>query len=176
MVRYRRSFVPGGTYFFTVTLRDRRATLLVDHIAALRMAFARTRAERPFTTDAAVVLPEHLHAVITLPEGDADYPARWRRMKSLFSTAVAGADASLQRDRRGGFAIWQRRYWEHTIRDADDFARHVDYIHFNPVRHGLVRTVRAWPHSTFHRFVRDGVLAEDWGGGDGGGAGFGEPT
>jgi len=176
MVRYRRNFVPGGTYFFTVTLRDRRASLLVDHIAALRTAFARTRAERPFTTDAIVVLPEHLHAVITLPEGDADYPARWRRIKGLFTTAVAGADASLRPDRRGGYAIWQRRYWEHTIRDADDFARHADYIHFNPVRHGLVGRVRDWPHSSFHRFVREGALAEDWGGGDGGGTGFGEPT
>lgn len=175
MVRYRRNFVPGGTYFFTVTLRNRRATTLVDHVAALRTAFATTRAERPFTTDAIVILPEHLHALLTLPDGDAAYPARWRRIKGLFTTAIAKADHTIRPDAAGRYTLWQRRYWEHTIRDADDFARHIDYIHFNPVKHGLVKSVRDWPHSSFHRFVRQGMLADDWGAKPDDTIPFGEP-
>ena len=175
MVRYRRNFVPGGTYFFTVTLRDRRATTLVDHIAALRAAFATTHAERPFTTDAIVILPEHLHALLTLPDADAAYPARWRRIKSLFTAAVAKTDLAIRPNVNGRYALWQSRYWEHTIRDADDFARHIDYIHFNPVKHGLVTSVRDWPHSSFHRFVRQGVVPGDWGAEPAITATFGEP-
>lgn len=175
MVRYRRNFVPGGTYFFTVTLRDRRATTLVDHIAARRAAFARTRAARPFTTDAIVILPEHLHALVTLPDGDAEYPARWRRIKSLFTSAVAKIDPTVRPNAHGRYMLWQSRYWENTIRDADDFARHIAYIHYNPVKHGLVKTPLGWPHSSFHRFVRHAVLPPDWGAEPAHNADFGEP-
>jgi putative transposase len=164
MVRYRRNRLEGGTFFFTVTLADRRSTALVDHIGPLRAAFRVARQERPFTLDAAVILPDHLHAILSLPEGDADFAGRWRRIKGHFSTSLLTARASISRHANGELALWQRRYWEHTIRDEDDFARHVDYIHYNPVKHGLVRRVADWPHSSFHLFVRRGLLPQDWGG------------
>jgi putative transposase len=175
MVRYRRNFVPGGTYFFTVTLADRRSRALVDHIAALRAAFRAARRERPFAIDAIVILPEHLHVVMTLPPDDADFPGRWRRIKGLFTRSVAVAGATFPSDRTGEYALWQRRFWEHTIRDDGDFARHVDYIHINPLKHGLVTRVADWPYSSFHRYVRQGLLPQDWAGdAKNGGAGFGE--
>jgi putative transposase len=163
MVRYRRNFVPGGTFFFTVTVADRRSSMLVEHIAALRAAFRVTRGERPFAIDAVVVLPDHLHTIMTLPLDDSDFSGRWRRIKSLFTRRIAAHDDTL-RNERGEYAVWQRRFWEHTVRDETDFARHVDYIHCNPVKHGLVSRVRDWPYSSFHRYVRQGLLPEDWGG------------
>jgi putative transposase len=163
MVRYRRNFLPGGTYFFTVTLADRTSSALVDYVGALRAAFRAGRRERPFTIDAIVILPDHLHAIFTLPTGDADFSGRWRRIKGHFSSQMIAAGVCVRRP-NGDFALWQRRFWEHTIRDERDFARHVDYIHFNPVRHGLVSRVRDWPYSSFHLYVRQGLLPEDWGG------------
>jgi putative transposase len=164
MVGYRRNRVRGGTYFFTVTLADRRSTALVDHILALRTAFRTARQERPYTLDAAVILPDHLHAIMTLPQGDADFAGRWRRIKGHFSTRLLAAEFPVRRHRNGELALWQRRYWEHTIRDEADFARHVDYVHYNPVKHGLVRSVGDWPHSSFHLYVRHGLLPPDWAG------------
>jgi REP-associated tyrosine transposase len=163
MVRYRRNFVSGGTYFFTVTLADRSSTLLVDSVAALRHSFRFARRERPFTVDAIVVLPEHLHVVMTLPLDDADFSGRWRKIKSLFSRRVAKT-TGLKPNKRGEYALWQTRFWEHTIRDDSDFERHVDYIHYNPVKHGLVSRVADWSYSSFHRYVRLGVLPKDWAG------------
>ncbi|WP_456725148.1 MULTISPECIES: REP-associated tyrosine transposase [unclassified Bradyrhizobium] len=164
MVRYRRNFIPGGTFFFTVTLDDRRSRLLVDHAAALRDAFGTARRERPFTVDAVVVLPDHLRAILTLPQGDPDFAGRWRRIKGHFSSQLLAASIELKRRPNGELALWQRRFWEHTIRDENDFARHVDYIHFNPVKHALVPCVSNWPYSSFHRYVRAGLLPRDWGG------------
>jgi putative transposase len=156
-------------------LADRRSTILVDHIGALRAAFRVARRERPFLVDAVVILPEHLHAILTLPPGDADFPGRWRRIKGHFSSGLIAAGIDVQRNPNGDLALWQTRFWEHTIRDESDFERHVDYIHFNPVKHGLAASVRDWPHSSFHRYVREGLLPEDWAGvvNDGGGD-FGE--
>jgi putative transposase len=164
MVSYRRNFVPGGTYFFTVTLFDRRSSLLVDRIDALRAAFRVARRERPFLIDAIVILPEHLHAIITLPLGDKDFSGRWRRIKGDFSSQLITTGVALPSHGNGQLALWQRRFWEHTIRDHADFERHVDYIHFNPVKHGLVSRVRDWPYSSFHHYVRKGVLPDDWAG------------
>jgi putative transposase len=164
MVRYRRNFVQGGTYFFTLTLADRRATSLTDYIHALRAAFKTTRQAQPFMIDAIVVLPEHLHVVMTLPDGDADFSNRWRLIKRRFTDAVVNAGALVARHPNGEHALWQRRFWEHTIRDDRDFERHVDYVHFNPVKHGLVARVSDWPYSSFHSYVRRGLLPEDWGG------------
>jgi putative transposase len=176
MVRYRRNFVPGGTFFFTVTLADRRSSVLVEHIAVLRAAFRVTRSERPFAIDAIVVLPDHLHTIITLPSYDSDFSGRWRRIKSYFTRRIATQDEKL-RNQRGEYALWQRRFWEHTVRDEADFSRHVDYIHYNPVKHGLVSCARDWPYSSFHRYVRRGLLPHDWGGAvDDGRGDFGEPT
>jgi putative transposase len=123
----------------------------VDHVDALRGAFRAARRERPFAIDAVVILPEHLHAVLTLPPNDADFSGRWRRIKGCFSGALIEANTSLKRWPNGELALWQRRFWEHTVRDEDDFSQHVEYIHFNPVKHGLVGCVRDWPHSSFHR-------------------------
>jgi len=177
MVNYRRNLVRGGTYFFTVALANRRSSALVKNVDSLRQAFKRTRTERPFDIDAIVILPEHLHAVITLPPTDFDYSGRWRRIKSLFTRAILNSGASVTRDSRGEYRLWQRRFWEHTIRDDADFERHVDYIHFNPIKHNLVLRVADWPHSSFHRYVQRGVLPRDWAGVVGGARGdFGEPS
>jgi putative transposase len=164
MVGYRRNRVQGGTYFFTVTLADRRSRALVDHIDALREAFRQARRERPFEIDAVVILPDHLHAILTLPKGEADFSGRWRRIKGHFSTRMIDAGVEIKRHENGELALWQRRYREHTIRDEGDFERHVDYIHFNPVKHRLVKHVRDWPHSSFHLYARRGTLPEDWAG------------
>ncbi|MBL8311351.1 MAG: transposase [Burkholderiales bacterium] len=162
MVAYRRNFVAGGTYFFTVTLRDRRSRLLVERIDDLRAAYDRVRGERPFTTDAIVVLPDHLHCVWTLPPDDADYSGRWKAIKARFTSACRRAGVVLDRDDAGACDLWQRRYWEHTIRDARDFENHVNYIHYNPVKHGHAKVPSGWSHSSFHRFVHDGLLPPDW--------------
>jgi putative transposase len=164
MVRFRRNFVAGGAFFFTVMLADRTSKALTDHVGALRWAFRDTRLSRPFTVDAVVVLPEHLHIVMTLPEADADYSSRLSLIKRRFTDAVMKSGVPVARHRNGEIALWQRRYWEHTIRDERDFVRHVDYIHFNPVKHGLVARVCDWPHSSFHRSVQGGLLPRDWGG------------
>jgi putative transposase len=176
MVRYRRNRVQGGTYFFTVTLAERRSTRLVDHIGTLRAAFRVARQERPFTIDAVVILPDHLHAILTLPQGDTDFAGRWRRIKGHFSTQLLAAGVAIRRHANGELALWQRRYWEHTIRDDHDFVRHVDYIHYNPVKHRLVARVRDWPHSSFHVYVRRRLLPQDWAGDvNEGASGYGEP-
>jgi putative transposase len=164
VVGFRRNFVPGGTYFFTVTLADRSSKILVERIEALRNAFRVDRRERPFVVDAIVVLPDHLHALLTLPPNDADFPGRWRRIKGHFSSDILKSGATVARAPNGELALWQRRFWEHTIRNEDDFVRHIDYIHFNPVKHGHVQRVADWPHSSFHRYVREGLLPNDWAG------------
>jgi REP-associated tyrosine transposase len=176
MTNYRRNFVPGASYFFTVNLADRRLRLLTDHIASLRTAFRETRARHPFAIEAIVVLPDHLHAIWTLPEVDADFALRWRLIKSTFSrTLPRGERISRSRFEKGERGIWQRRYWEHTLRDENDVARHVDYIHFNPIKHRHVTRVKDWPYSSFHRMVKAGEYPEDWAGDVGAdGEGFGE--
>lgn len=165
MVRYRRNRVPGGTYFFTATLYDRRCTYLVDHIHALRTAFATVLAQRPFTIKGIVILPDHLHTIWTLPPGDSDYAGRWRAIKSGFSRSLVCEGVHVAKNRRGEYALWQPRYWEHTIRDDRDFHDHLAYIHFNPVKHGWVARVADWPYSSFHRYVCAGVYPPDWGDG-----------
>jgi putative transposase len=176
MVRYRRNLIAGGTYFFTVTVADRRSAVLVDNIASLREAFRTTRRERPFAIDAMVVLPDHLHVLMTLPRDDADYSGRWRRIKSLFTRLVAPR-LSIEPNSRGEYALWQRRFWEHTIRSDLDFERHAGYIHYNPIKHRLVSSVADWPYSSFHRYVRLGILPNDWAGDmRGASSGFGEPA
>jgi len=153
MVNYRRNRVENGTYFFTVTLKDRRSDLLVRRIDTLKQSW-RTAAERvKHNIIAAVVLPDHLHALITMCDGTDDYPRLWQEIKKGFTRRL---DASA--------SPWQRRYWEHTIRDDVDFQTHFDYIHINPVKHGLVEQVVDWPHSSFHRYVQGGELPVDWAG------------
>ena len=175
-MRYRRSTAAGGTFFFTVNLADRSTDTLVKHIDALRAATNQVKAAHPFTLLAMVVLPEHLHAIWRLPEGDADYPLRWSLIKAGFSRRLAKDEfiGASRRDKRER-GIWQRRYWEHQIRDETDLARHVDYIHYNPVKHGWAERPVLWPHSTLHGYIERGLLTSDWGGGVGDeGDGFGE--
>ena len=163
MTNYRRLRVPGGTYFFTVKLRDPGSWLLVEQIAGLRAAFRAVMAAHPFQIDAIVVMPNHLHALWTLPAGDSDYSTRWRLIKSAFSRAIPhGERISASRRGKGERGIWQRRYWEHTIRDDRGFANRFHYIHMNPVKHGFVRHPGDWPYSSFHRAVRQGIYPPDW--------------
>jgi putative transposase len=165
MLNYRRAFVPGGCWFFTVNLLERKRALLVDHIDVLRDAVAQTRSRYPFDIDAFVVLPDHVHAILTLPPQDADFSTRWRLIKTRFAKALPKQERlSAVRKVRNERGIWQRRFWEHLIRDEAHYARHVEYCYINPVKHGLVARVRDWPHSSFHRDVRRGIFPEDWAG------------
>ena len=171
MANYRRNFSSGGSFFFTVNLADRRLALLTVHVGLLRAACRSVRARHPFSLDAAVILPDHLHMIWTLPEDDADFATRWRLIKSAFSHGLPGGEPiSPSRSAKGERGIWQRRYWEHTLRHEDDFARHVDYIDFNPVKHGHVTRVQDWPYSSFRRWVRLGAYPQDWAGNSGGDA------
>lgn len=164
MVHYRRNLVAGGTYFFTITLQDRRSSFLIDHIDALRSALRQIRGDRPFVIDAIVVLPEHFHMMRTLPSHDADYSGRMCAIKSRFTQSLVRRDAAIRRNEKGEYNLWQRRFWEHTIRGDDDYQRHVDYIHYNPVKHGYVEKVCDWQYSSFHRYVRKGFLPIEWAG------------
>ena len=153
---------PAAPIFFTANLLDRQSDLLVARIDALRLAVRAARARRPFHIDAWVILPQYMHCVWTLPHGDADFVGRWWAIKTAFSKSLPRIEArSPVRVRRGERGIWQRRYWEHTIRDERDDAMHMDYVHFNPVKHGLALTPAAWPYSTFLRSVARGLYPSD---------------
>ena len=163
-MRYRRANVKGGSYFFTVNLADRRSSLLVDNIDILRNAMSTVMKRRPFTIEAIVILPEHLHALWTLPEGDNDYATRWMLIKTGFSRQLPkGEYCTASRKKKGERGIWQRRYWEHVIRDERDFNCHLEYIHYNPVKHGHAKQASAWQYSSIHRYIANGIIAKDWG-------------
>ena len=168
MPTYTRAFVPGGTFFFTVVTNFRRPILVTPasrHF--LRTAIEETRARYPFTSRAFVLLPDHLHCIWTLPDGDADFSVRWRLIKSRFSILYrngGGAETGRSRSRQGQRerGIWQRRFWEHTVRDERDYEAFCDYIHYNPVKHDLVKCPHDWPFTSFHRAVRLGRYPMDW--------------
>ena len=164
MRTYLRNRTAGGLYFFTVNLAERNGSaLLTENIGSLRDAFRETLADPPVETEAMVVLPDHLHCLWRMPDGDHAYGTRWRLIKARFSMALAeGERRSASRLRRGERGIWQRRYWEHLIRDEDDYARHVDYIHRNPVKHGHAARPADWPYSTFARWLKRGVYTDGW--------------
>ncbi len=166
MTEYRRAHVPGASWFFTVNLAERKGNrLLADQIDLLRRAFEYTKERHSFRMDAVVIMPDHLHCIWTLPPNDSDFSLRWNMLKGYFSRHIEmGERISSSRKTRGERGIWQRRFWEHLLRDQTDFNRHVDYIHWNPVKHGWVKQVREWPYSSFHRYVEQGVYAENWGG------------
>lgn len=174
MSRYIRPTVAGASVFFTVNLARRGSTLLTDEIERLRAAVRQTRTERPFHIDAWVVLPDHLHAVWTLPAGDSDFSTRWGAIKARFTQSVrragftppsslpivqtgryAGVNPGL-RHKKGEIAIWQRRFWEHHIRNEEDYRAHVRYCHVNPVKHGFVERPEEWLFSSVHRDMRAG--------------------
>ena len=169
MPEYRRSYVPGGTYFFTV-VSFRRLPILTAQQSRdlLHASWEDVRSRFPFTTVAICLLPDHLHCVWTLPDGDADYSTRWREIKRLFSKGISQSleqkePDSLSRQNRHEATVWQRRFWEHSIRDEEDLNRHIDYIHYNPVKHGLVEQVVDWEWSSFHRYVKLGYYVPKWG-------------
>ncbi|UQD72183.1 transposase [Bradyrhizobium japonicum] len=162
MSRYRRA--QGSTFFFTVVLADRSSTLLVDQVDRLRRIYRTVQQRRPFETVAICILPDHLHAVWSLPDQDVDFSSRWNLIKGGFSRGLEQQMRSASKQLKREKGIWQRRYWEHVIRDDADLERHVDYIHFNPVKRGLVTRVRDWSLSSFHRYVDQGTLPVDWGG------------
>lgn len=155
MPNYRRLLVPGGDYFFTVNLIDRRSTLLTDNIERLRTAYGYVQSRHPFETVAIYVLPEHLHCIWRLPPGDAGFSLRWRLIKSRFSKPLPRSSDLRHGRRDGERGVWQRRFWEHHIRDAEDLDRHVDYIHWNPVKHMLVDEPDDWPYSTYHAWKKE---------------------
>jgi putative transposase len=168
IMQYRRDDTEGATYFFTVVV-FRREPLLADpeKVDILREAVRTERQRRPFQIDAMVILPDHLHALWTLPPDDADYSIRWRNIKRAFTARIPDDQRPAvfgSRQRQGEQAIWQRRFWEHRIRDETDFAHHVNYIHYNPVKHGLVSRPVDWPYSSIHRAIRQGIIPADWGG------------
>ena len=168
MTAYRRCRIPGGTYFFTLVTHERRPLLASpESVRLLREALRRVAQDRPFTVAAMVVLPDHLHTVWTLPAGDSDYSTRWQLVKYRFSLAAA-TDCPVSRSlgRRREKGVWQRRFWEHLIRDEFDLRRHLDYIHFNPVKHGLVSRPADWAFSSFGRFVAQGHYDASWGSGE----------
>ncbi len=163
-MKYRRADIPGATYFFTVNLADRKSQLLTEQIDTLRNAMRKIRQSHPFEIVAMVVLPDHLHAIWRMPEEDADFPLRWSLIKAAFSLAIPKTEAirnSRKHKRERG--IWQRRYWEHQIRDEGNLEKHVDYVHFNPVRHGYATRAVDWPYSSIHREIAKGNVDENWG-------------
>ena len=165
-MKYRRADIKGGTYFFTINLANRQNTLLVDEFAKLRRSINKVKQQHPFLLDALVVLPDHLHLMMTLPENDHNFATRLMLIKSGFSRQIPKTEyISSSRQSKAERGIWQRRYWEHLIRDENDYARHIDYIHYNPVKHGYVERAVDWQFSTIHKFIEKGVLAADWGAG-----------
>jgi putative transposase len=164
MTNYRRIYRPGATWFFTVNLAERKENRrLVENIDGLRNAFDLVKTRHPFKIDAVVILPEHLHCIWTLPPNDTDFSTRWGLIKASFSRAIEKDERiSPSRQKRGERGLWQRRFWEHQIRDEADFYRHIDYIHWNPVKHGWVRQVADWPHSSFHTYVERGIYPKHW--------------
>jgi len=171
MSNWRRSHVPGGTFFFTLVTYQRQPILTMPAARALlREVTLECRGKWPFDIIAIVLLPDHLHALWQLPDGDTDYSKRWGWMKKEFTKrwlAGGGIEKPISESRRNNRrrGVWQRKFWEHTVRDQRDFERHMDYIHYNPVKHGVVSRVSDWPWSSFHRLVRDGAYPLDWGGG-----------
>ena len=163
-MKYRRADISGGTYFFTINLADRKSSLLVDEIDKLRSSINKVKQNKPFVLDAMVVLPDHIHLLMTLPEDDNDFPTRIMLIKSGFSRQIPKTENIREsRTSKRERGIWQRRYWEHLIRDETDFERHVDYIHYNPVKHSYVEQAALWEFSTIHRYIEKGIISPDWG-------------
>ncbi|WAJ69805.1 REP-associated tyrosine transposase [Catenovulum adriaticum] len=163
-MQYKRCFVPGGCYFFTLVIQQRNKPILTDNIELLRQVYKKMIITRPIETIAMVVLPDHLHAIWQLPEGDFDYSQRWRQVKVNFSRRLPQTESfNASRAHKGERGIWQRRFWEHCIRNDEDLHRHIDYIHYNPVKHGYTKRPFDWPYSSIHQYIRKGILTPEWG-------------
>ena len=162
-MRYRRLYTPGASYFITVTLANRDSNLLTENIEKLRNTFKKVLHQHPFTINAIVILPDHFHMLITLPDGDAAYSKRIRLIKYHFSKTIMDKEIiSKTRQKKAERGIWQRRFWEHTIRNEKDYALHIQYIHYNPVKHQYVLNPVDWKYSSIHRYIKEGILKKDW--------------
>ena len=162
-MKYRRVWLNGGTYFFTVNLADRQAAYLTEHIDTLRQVWREVGSKHPFHTVAVCILPNHLHTIWNLPPNDCDYATRWALIKSGFSRKLPKVEEiSASREAKRERGIWQRRYWEHVIRDDADLTAHIHYIHYNPVKHGFVQDANEWPYSSLPKFLKQGVVDADW--------------
>jgi putative transposase len=169
MPDYRRALIRGGTLFFTVVTYNRLPLFASEETRALlKAAYTKVQERFPFGTDAICLLPDHIHCIWSLPEGDANYSLRWGEIKKQFTIAyhkgfTEKQPRNLSRWKRGESTVWQRRFWEHTIRDLDDYHKHIDYIHYNPVKHGLANSPADWSWSSFGKYVKMGYYAGDWG-------------
>ncbi len=169
MPNYRRSYILGGTFFFTLVTYQRKKIITSNQaIELLDLAISRVRTYHPFSIDAFCILPDHIHFIWTMNENDFDYSMRIGQLKRYFSRMYSdhfevNSNLCDSRIKRGETAIWQRRFWEHTIRDNDDLSRHIEYIHFNPVKHGLVESAKDWPYSSFLQYVKNGFHDMGWG-------------
>lgn len=169
MPNYRRSYILGGTFFFTLVTYQRKKIFTSNQsIELLDLAISRVRTYHPFSIDAFCILPDHIHFIWTMNESDFDYSMRIGQLKRYFSRMYSdhfevNSNLCDSQIKRGETAIWQRRFWEHTIRDNDDLSRHIEYIHFNPVKHGLVESAKDWPHSSFLQYVNNGFYNTGWG-------------
>lgn len=166
-MNYRRVYLPGGTYFFTVVSYSRQPIFANPQaIELLRESFRVTMKRFPFTIVASVIMPDHMHFIWALPEASSDFSTRWKHIKAYFSrnySIRSSHNISKARNSKGEVYIWQRRFWEHLIRDDADFKNHFDYIHYNPVKHGYVTNTKDWAYSSFHRYLSEGVYSPDWG-------------
>ena len=166
MMQYRRAFIPGGTYFFTVVTYERQKIFISQEtVNLLHESFRHVLRTRKFQIVASVILPDHFHMIWTLPENDSDFPTRWRLIKTYFSVHYHPSvilSQSASRDKKQELPVWQRRYWEHFIRDETDLKNHVDYIHYNPVKHGFCENPIEWPYSSFKKFMDEGFYPPDW--------------
>ncbi|MFZ2315833.1 MAG: transposase [Gammaproteobacteria bacterium] len=162
MVHYRRILSTGDYYFFTVVLKDRKQKFLTENINLLRDTIKKSRAKYNFIICAIVILPEHIHTIWKMADMHCNYSSAWREIKSLFTQALIANGIKLQKNNRGRYNLWQSRFWEHRIRDEQDLERHINYIHYNPVKHGIVINVKDWPFSSFHRYVEKGILPLNW--------------
>lgn len=165
-MRYRRARAKGGTFFFTVvTFKREKILTKTENVQLLRESFKPVMRNHPFKIDAFVLLPDHLHCIWTNPENDSDYSTRWRLIKSNFTRRCEDKISHKpfeSRKRKKEQAVWQRRFWEHQIRNSPDFIRHVEYIHYNPVKHGYVRSPKDWPYSSFKKYVREHKYKITW--------------
>ena len=162
-MKYSRTLISGATYFFTVNLDNRKNTLLVDHIDKLKLSFKKVKENHPFDIEGIVILPDHLHMLMTLPPNDSNYSQRWGLIKSGFSYQLPlNEELSLSRQSKRERGIWQRRFWEHLIRNELDYERHLNYIHYNPVKHKYVKKASDWRFSSIHSYITKGVLTTDW--------------
>ncbi len=163
-MQYRRTDIEGACYFFTINLENRKSSLLIDKFSHLRDVINHVKQKHPFKLDALVIMPEHFHMMITLPENDNNFANRIMLIKSGFSRKIPKTeDINRSRIHKRERGIWQRRYWEHFIRDEKDYERHVDYIHYNPVKHGYVKKAVDWKYSTIHKYIELGVYDKNWG-------------